>query len=89
MPKTKTIPARKLVREYRDVFNTAEKTGEPIVVFAENKPIGAIIGNELLEEFESLRETQAILAIPGIREKLAQAGHEIDSGEFVALEDLP
>lgn len=87
--KTNTIPARKLVRKYRDVFKTAEKTGEPIVVFAENKPIGAIIGNELLAEFESFKETKAILATPSIREKLAQAGQEIDRGEFVALEDLP
>lgn len=82
------IPARKLMRQYREVFATAAKTGEPIVVLAENKPIGAVISNEQLEELESLKETAAILAIPGAKERIMQGVKEANAGKLIPLEAL-
>jgi len=47
-----TVSARQIQREYKKVLQLANKSIEPIVVVAHNKPIGAIIGLELLEKFQ-------------------------------------
>lgn len=44
-----TISARQIQREYKKVLKLANDFKEPIVVMANNKPLGAIIGLELLE----------------------------------------
>ena len=47
-----TISARQIQREYKKVLKKANKSNEPIVVMANNKPLGAIIGLDLLEKFQ-------------------------------------
>lgn len=47
-----TISARQIQREYKKVLQRANKSKEPIVVMANNKPLGAIIGLDLLEKFQ-------------------------------------
>ncbi|KKR64949.1 MAG: hypothetical protein UU05_C0033G0002 [Candidatus Curtissbacteria bacterium GW2011_GWA1_40_47] len=47
-----TISARQIQREYKRVLQLANKSKEPIVVMANNKPLGAIIGLDLLEKIQ-------------------------------------
>ena len=45
-----TISARQIQREYKKVLENANKSNEPIIVMSNNKPLGAIIGLDLLEK---------------------------------------
>lgn len=45
-----TVSARQIQREYKKVLERANKSKEPIIVMANNKPQGAIIGLDLLEK---------------------------------------
>ncbi|MDP2638228.1 MAG: type II toxin-antitoxin system prevent-host-death family antitoxin [Candidatus Levybacteria bacterium] len=47
-----TVSARQIQREYKKVLENANKSNEPIVVMANNKPLGAIIGLDLLEKLQ-------------------------------------
>lgn len=47
-----TISARQIQREYKKVLEKANKSKEPIVVMAHNKPLGALIGLNLLEKLQ-------------------------------------
>ena len=47
-----TVSARQIQREYKKVLESANKSKEPIVVMANNKPLGAIIGLDLLEKLQ-------------------------------------
>ncbi len=47
-----TISARQIQREYKKVLEKANKSKEPIVVMAHNKPLGALIGLDLLEKLQ-------------------------------------
>ncbi len=47
-----TISARQIQREYKQVLQLANKSKEPIVVMAHNKPLGAVIGLDLLEKLQ-------------------------------------
>lgn len=47
-----TISARQIQREYKKVLEEANKSKEPIVVMANNKPLGAVIGLDLLEKLQ-------------------------------------
>lgn len=47
-----TVSARQIQREYKKVLQLANDSKEPIIVIANNKPLGAIIGLELLEEIQ-------------------------------------
>lgn len=54
-----TISARQIQREYKKVLQDANKSKDPIVVMSNNKPLGAIIGLDLLEKLQldvALRE---------------------------------
>ena len=44
------ISARQIQRGYKKVLEDANKSKEPIVVMANNKPLGAIISLDLLEK---------------------------------------
>ena len=46
------VSARQIQREYKKVLENANKSKEPIVVMANNKPLGAIIGLDLLEKLQ-------------------------------------
>lgn len=46
------ISARQIQRQYKKVLEKANRLEEPIVVMANNKPLGAIIGLELLEKIQ-------------------------------------
>jgi len=47
-----TISARQIQREYKKVLEDANKSNEPIIVMANNKPLGAVIGLDLLEKIQ-------------------------------------
>ena len=47
-----SISARQIQRQYKKVLQQANDSKEPIIVMANNKPLGAIIGLELLEEIQ-------------------------------------
>ncbi|MBI2338036.1 type II toxin-antitoxin system prevent-host-death family antitoxin [Candidatus Daviesbacteria bacterium] len=47
-----TISARQIQREYKKVLEEANKSKEPIVVMANNKPVGAVVGLEILERLQ-------------------------------------
>lgn len=47
-----TISARQIQREYKKVLESANKSKEPIVVMSNNKPLGAVIGLDLLEKLQ-------------------------------------
>ncbi len=47
-----TISARQLQREYKKVLEKANKVKKPIIVISNNKPQGAVIGLDLLEELQ-------------------------------------
>lgn len=47
-----TISARQIQREYKKVLQKANKSKKPIIVMANNKPLGAVIGLDLLEKFQ-------------------------------------
>ncbi|OGE30765.1 hypothetical protein A3C59_03555 [Candidatus Daviesbacteria bacterium RIFCSPHIGHO2_02_FULL_36_13] len=47
-----TISARQIQREYKKVLERANKSKKPIVVMANNKPLGAVIGLDLLERLQ-------------------------------------
>lgn len=47
-----TISARQIQRGYKKVLEDANKSNEPIVVMANNKPLGAIISLDILEKLQ-------------------------------------
>lgn len=47
-----TVSARQIQRGYKKVLEKANQSKEPIVVMARNKPVGAIIGLDLLEKLQ-------------------------------------
>lgn len=47
-----TVSARQIQREYKKVLQKANKSKEPIIVMANNKPLGAVIGLDLLEKIQ-------------------------------------
>lgn len=47
-----TISARQIQREYKKVLQKANRVKEPIVVMANNKALGAVIGLDLLEKLQ-------------------------------------
>lgn len=47
-----TVSARQIQRGYKTVLENANKTRKPIVVMSNNKPVGAVIGLELLEKLQ-------------------------------------
>lgn len=47
-----TISARQIQREYKKVLEDANKSKEPIVVMANNKPLGAVVGLDILEKLQ-------------------------------------
>lgn len=47
-----TVSARQIQREYKKVLENANKSKEPIVVMSNNKPLGAVIGLDLLEKLQ-------------------------------------
>ncbi len=47
-----TVSARQIQREYKKVLQKANQSKEPIIVMANNKPLGAVIGLDLLEKIQ-------------------------------------
>ncbi|MBI2329927.1 type II toxin-antitoxin system prevent-host-death family antitoxin [Candidatus Daviesbacteria bacterium] len=47
-----TISARQIQREYKKVLEKANKSKEPVVVMANNKPLGAVVGLDILEKLQ-------------------------------------
>ncbi len=47
-----TISARQIQREYKKVLENANKSKEPIIVMSNNKPLGAVIGLDLLKKLQ-------------------------------------
>lgn len=47
-----TVSARQIQREYKKILEKANKLKEPIIVMSKNKPLGAVIGLDLLEKLQ-------------------------------------
>lgn len=47
-----TVSARQIQREYKKVLQRANESKEPIIVMSNNKPLGAIIGLDILEKLQ-------------------------------------
>lgn len=47
-----TVSARQIQREYKKVLKRANQSKEPIIVMANNKPLGAVVGLEILERLQ-------------------------------------
>lgn len=47
-----TVSARQIQREYKKVLLQANASNRPIIVMANNKPLGAVIGLDLLEKLQ-------------------------------------
>ncbi|OGK38792.1 hypothetical protein A3F03_03140 [Candidatus Roizmanbacteria bacterium RIFCSPHIGHO2_12_FULL_41_11] len=45
-----TISAKQIQREYKKIFERANKQNQPIMVITNNKPVGAIISLKLLDQ---------------------------------------
>ncbi|OGY12027.1 MAG: hypothetical protein A3A58_02275 [Candidatus Blackburnbacteria bacterium RIFCSPLOWO2_01_FULL_41_27] len=67
-----TVSARQIQREYKKVFEKANKSKEPIIVMSNNKPQGAVIGLDLLEKLR-------------IEEVISQARKEYQTGKTTVI----
>ena len=47
-----TVSARQIQREYKRVLERANRSKKPIVVMANNKPLGAVVGLNILEKLQ-------------------------------------
>lgn len=47
-----TISSRQIQREYKKVFERANKSKQPIVLMSNNKPVGAVVGLDILEKLQ-------------------------------------
>ena len=47
-----TVSARQIQREYKKVLQRANKSKEPIIVMANNEPLGAVVGLDILERLQ-------------------------------------
>lgn len=47
-----TVSARQIQRGYKKILLQANSSKEPIIVMANNKPLGAIVGLDLLEKIQ-------------------------------------
>ena len=45
-----TVSARQIQRQYKKVLKDANESNEPIIVMSNNRPLGAVIGLDLLEK---------------------------------------
>ncbi len=74
-----TISARQIQREYKKVLQKANKSKEPIIVMANNKPLGAIIGLDLLEKIQlELLVKQALKESKAGKTKVIETKEELD-----------
>lgn len=48
-----TVSARQIQRQYKKIVEQANKLKEPIIVMSNNKPVGAIIGLDILEKLQA------------------------------------
>lgn len=86
-----TISARQIQREYTRVLERANKSKQPIVVMSNNKPIGAVIGLDILEKLqleatlaEALEDykkgkTKTISTMEGLEADFEQMRQEADA----------
>lgn len=62
----KTISAREIVRNYKNVFGLVKRTNQPAVVVTQNEPQVAIISMDDLHELEQLKQRQSTKALLGL-----------------------
>lgn len=88
-----TISARQIQREYKKVLKEANRSKEPIVVMANNKPLGAIIGLDLLEKLQlELLVKQALDESKNGKTKVITSSKDLEKdlkelGKYVFPED--
>ena len=68
-----TVSARQIQRGYKKVLRDANRSKEPIIVMANNKPLGAIISLDLLEKLR-------------LEAVLSEALAEYKAGKTVSIE---
>lgn len=74
-----TVSARQIQREYKKVLQDANKSKEPIIVMANNKPLGAVIGLDLLEKIQlELIVKQALKESKSGKTKVIETAQELE-----------
>jgi prevent-host-death family protein len=53
-----TISAKQIQREYKKIFQKANKENKPILVITNNKPVAAIISIQLLDKLENMKKSE-------------------------------
>lgn len=82
---SQTEPISSLPRDYASLVKRAEKSNEPVVFLKRNRPVVALIGWELLQEFLSY---QARLEEKEILENIRQSEKEYKAGRAKVLKSL-
>ncbi len=73
-----TISARQIQREYKKVLKMANDSKEPVIVMANNKPLGAIIGLEMLERIQfELIVKQVLMESKSGETKVIDTSHKL------------
>jgi len=73
-----TISARQIQREYKKILQKANESKEPIIVMSNNKPLGAIIGLDLLEKIQlELIVKQALKESKSAKTKVIETSKEL------------
>lgn len=75
----RTITARDILRNYKEVFIRVKKSKEPAIVVTKNEPQVAIISLEQLEELKQLQYRQSAQALLDLSKKVNKLIE--DSGE--------
>ncbi len=70
---------------FPDLVSRVSTTMDRVTITVHGQPKAILIS---AEELESLEETAEILAIPHIKEDIAESRAQIKRGEFIALADL-
>lgn len=81
----KTMPVSEAKDQLSALVEAVEETHETVVITRHGKPAAVIVSPE---EFESLTETAFWVAVPGIKQDLAEAEASILRGERTSVAEM-
>lgn len=82
---TKTLPISKAREELPTLVNNAKKRLDEYIITVKGEPAAVILSHD---EYESLLETNAILADEGLMKAIRQGEKELDEGRGIPWEDV-
>lgn len=81
-----TVSARQIQREYKKILQLANDSKEPIIVMANNTPLGAVIGLELLEKLQlEIQVKKALKESRSKKTKVIKSSTDLDE-DLIELE---